>query len=55
MCVFTRNDVHFNPRSGLKMDGLEVAWVDILLPKCRPILVGVSYRSPKQNNIYDFS
>lgn len=30
-------------------------WSEIILPKTRPILVGVCYRPPKQNNFYELS
>ncbi len=37
-------------RSDLDDDSLEAVWVDILLPKSKPILVGVCYRPPEQRD-----
>ncbi len=53
MCLFIRSDLAFNPRPDLTQDGLESVWVNILLPKTKPILVGVCYRPPTHNNFYE--
>ena len=53
VCLYIRQDLAFNPRPDLDKDVLETLWVDILLPKTRPILVGVCYRPPKQCDFYE--
>ena len=49
VACFIRNDIHFNIREEL-MDEMESIFFDILLPKSRPILIGVLYRPPNQLN-----
>ena len=43
VCLFIRSDITFNPRHDLQVDGLESAWVEVILPKTKPIIVGVCY------------
>ena len=52
VCLFVREDITYNVRADLHSDDLETLWVDLLLPKTRPILVGVCYRPPTQTNFY---
>jgi hypothetical protein len=52
ICAFVRSDIAFNVRSDLNAD-LEIIWLDICLPKTKPILLGVCYRPPKQNAFYE--
>ena len=33
---------------------IEVIFVDLLLPKTRPISVGIVYRPPKDTNFYNY-
>lgn len=54
VCLYIRSDLTFNPRPDLSMDSLETLWVEILLPKTPPIITGICYRLPKQNNFYDY-
>ena len=49
-CVYIRNDIAFNPRKDLESDCLEAVWTEILLPKTKPIMIGICYRPPKQNS-----
>ena len=35
------------------MEDLETAWIELLLPKTKPIFVGVCYRPPKQTDFYE--
>ncbi|XP_029921602.1 uncharacterized protein LOC115369174 [Myripristis murdjan] len=53
VCLFIRSDITFNPRHDLQVDGLEAAWVELILPKTKPIIVGVCYRPPKQTDFYE--
>lgn len=48
--MFIRADLVFNLRADLNEDDLEAVWADILFPKSKPILVGVCYRPPEQND-----
>ena len=48
VCVFVRCDIAFNTRPDLGNDYIESAWIEILLPKSKPILVGVCYWPHKQ-------
>ena len=49
VACYIRNDIHFNIREEL-IDEMESIFFDILLPKSKPILVGVVYRPPNQLN-----
>ena len=53
VCMYIRSDVAFDPRLDLARDDLEAIWVNILLPKSRPILMGTCYRPPDKSNFYD--
>ena len=44
-----RNDIHFNIREEF-IDEMESIFFNILLPKSKPILVGVLYRPPNEIN-----
>ena len=47
VCLFIlRSDITFNPCHNLQANGLESAWVEVILPKTKPIIVGVCYRPP---------
>ena len=50
--LFIRSDITFNPRHDLQVDGLEAAWVELKLPKTKPIIVRVCYRPAKQIDFY---
>ena len=43
VCLFIRSDIAFNPKPELSADDLESLYVNILLPKTKPILIGVCY------------
>ena len=40
-------------RLNLGCDDLEAVWIELLLPKTKPILTAVVYRPPNQMNFYD--
>ena len=50
VCVYIRNDFAFSVRSDLQMDNDEILFVELLVPKTKPIIIGTVYRSPKQND-----
>ena len=54
VAMYIRNDIAHDVRSDLSHNELEALWVNILLPKTKPILVGVCYRPPNQNNFYSY-
>ena len=47
VCAYIRNDIAFNPRQELQNNYTETIWFDLLLPKSKPIVVGVCYRPPE--------
>ena len=53
VCVFIRNDIAFNIRTEFYHEELEAVFIDILLPKSKPILLGILYRPPTQSAFYD--
>ena len=50
VCVYTRNDFTFSLRSALQTDSDEIFFIELLLPKTKPILIGTVYRPPKQTD-----
>jgi hypothetical protein len=52
VCIYVRCDFAYNPRDDLCHEELEATWLEILLPKSKPILCGALYRPPKQMNFY---
>ena len=50
--MYIRSDLACNPRHDLTVEELENIWVEILLPKTKPILVCVCYRPPRQTDFY---
>ena len=51
--IYIRSDLSFNKRSDLDHVDIEATWLELLLPKSRPILCGVIYRPPNQSKFYD--
>ena len=52
VCIYVRKDLSFNIRNDLDHTELEAKWIELFLPKSKPILVGVIYRPPSQQNFY---
>ena len=48
VAIYIRSDIAFSPRDDLNHDLLEATFVDILLPKTKPILCGSIYRVTNQ-------
>ena len=53
VCMYIRNDISFSPRIDLDINGLEVLFCDILLPKSKSILIGTCCRPPKQTDFIE--
>ena len=52
VCIFIRNNINFYRRSDIDKDDLELLAIDIMLPKSKPIRLGVEYRPPRDNMLY---
>ncbi|KAJ8018258.1 LINE-1 reverse transcriptase-like [Holothuria leucospilota] len=50
VCLYVSNKVAFNFRLDLNCDQTEAVWVDLLLPKSKPITVCSCYRPPDDYN-----
>ena len=50
VALYIHENIAFNPRPDLAVDGMESVWVELLLPKSKGILVGVMYRPPNDSN-----
>ncbi len=53
VCMFIRNDIAFSILEDLKIEDMESIFVEILLPKTKPIVIGTCYRPPKQTCFLD--
>ena len=51
VCIYIREDLAFNPRIDLQNINLEDVWVEILLPRTKPIVIGTCYKAPDNNNL----
>ena len=49
---YIRNDISFNPRGNFSSE-VENIFLDMLLPKTKPILIGILYRPPNQSKFLD--
>lgn len=52
VCLYIRSDLAFNTRPDLLRDELECVWIELLLPKTKPLLVGACYRPPTQSDYF---
>ena len=50
VALFIRENVAFNPRPDIAVDGLEATWVELLPPKTKGILVCCIYRPPNDSS-----
>ena len=48
--MYIQSDLEYNPRDDLQNKFLEDLWLELLLPKTKPILVGTCYRAPNNTN-----
>ena len=53
VCAYVRNDISFTLASDISENELEAIWIEILLPKSKPIILGTCYRPPNQNNFLE--
>jgi hypothetical protein len=53
VCLYIKEDLAFNPRADLDDTQLEIVWIDLLLKKTKPILIGCAYRPPGQQNFVE--
>ena len=53
VCCYVRNDLSSTRRKDMESNNLETIWIQISLPKTKPILVGTGYRPPKQSDFFD--
>ena len=51
VCIYIREELAFNPRNDLQNINLEDLWVEILIPRTKPIIIGTCYKSPDNNNL----
>ena len=52
VCLYIRSDIAFNTREELQHQDLDSLWIELLLPKTKPILLAATYGQPKQNDFY---
>ena len=53
VCSYIRDDISFTLVQDISVNELESVWIELLLPKSKPIIVGTCYRPPKQNNFLE--
>ena len=51
VCAYVRADIAFKPWVDWTCDDLESVWIELLLPKTKPILTGVVYFPLNQMNV----
>ena len=44
VCLYIKNGIAFNVRGDLCNNKIESVWVELLLPKTKPIVIGACYR-----------
>ena len=47
VCMYVKNSIAFNRRSDFTSTLLESIWIDLLIPKMKPITIGTCYRPPR--------
>lgn len=52
--MYIRKDLVFSPISYLQSNNIETLWIDIVLPKTKPILIGTVYKPPKDNDFFEY-
>ena len=51
--MYIRSDLAYNIRGDLNNDNMEDIWIELLLPKTKPIYVGTCYRASHNNLLKD--
>ena len=52
--MYVRSDLAYNRKTKLENNDLEDLWLELLLPKSKPIIIGTCYREPKNNKIINY-
>ena len=52
VCIFIKEDLAFNDRKDLYQKKLEMVWLGILFPHCKPLLIGSCYRPPDMSDFH---
>ena len=52
VCLYIKTSLAYNTRPDLD-NNLEATWIDLLLKKTKPILIGCIYRPPQQRDFFD--
>jgi hypothetical protein len=52
VCVYVKDNINFNCRNDIFDVTLETIFLDIVLPKTKPIIVGICYRPPTCTNFF---
>jgi hypothetical protein len=53
VCVYVRSNLAFARRTDIVNDNIESLWLELYLPKTKPIIVGVCYRPPTHASFID--
>ena len=53
VCLYIKNEIAYSVREDLIETDTESVWIHVLLPKTKPIIVGVLYRPPKQKQFIE--
>ena len=48
VCTYIRSDIAFSEVKNIPNEDIETTWIELLLPKTKPILIGTCYRPPNQ-------
>ena len=51
VCMYIRSDLAHNKCKDLQHPALESVWVEVLLPRTKPFLVGTCYRPPQTDGL----
>ena len=51
--MYIRDDLAFSIIEDLKVEDMESIFIELLLPKTKPIVIGSCYRPPKQTSFLD--
>ena len=52
--MYVRSDLAYNRKTELENNDIEDLWLELLLPKSKPIIIGTCYREPKNNKIINY-
>ena len=52
VCIYVKSELCSNRKPEMESDDLEAIWIEISLPKTKPIIIGVGYRPPRQCDFF---